>query len=266
MRVLYLHRTVDGSSNLLQNFIESVNTQVLANIGDFSLSLLVKGPEKVDLDRVRYEAKSCKVELEEILELPDDGYDLSAYFRATELLAPKATLFLNSYSRFRQPVALETINRAWFSLPQRSLLGCSGSHGTFASRAYFKNVTSTLFSPLTLLWNTSSDNDFPPMPNPHVRTTGFVCHSLDLNSYFKLRGCSTKKQCHLVESGYDSLTNFFEEKFILSVNGLHPVEEVVFGGFRDDRQQNLLISDNHTDQYDGSSSIKKRILNYRSFA
>jgi hypothetical protein len=266
MRVLYLHREVEGSKDRLIKFIKSLNMQLLKDPISFSLCILIKGPLKSNLDDITSRLKDSQVKLETILELPDDGFDLGAYYRACKIISDQPTLFLNSYSRFRTLHSLQILKETWSDLPDDSILGCTSSFGSHSRRSLFYNRRSLMFLPFTIFWNRSFDNNFPKMPNPHVRTSGFICNSLKLKKYFDIVGMPrTKKDCYAVEFGYHNLTNFFSTKYILSTKKLFKVNEVVDGGFRNKHQENLLISDNNTDFYDQASIVRKKILTYKSY-
>ena len=269
IRVLYLHREVEGSTKRLSDFIKSLNMQILKDPLNFFLCVIVKGPSGLNINEITTKLKQSKIKIESITEMPDDGFDLGAYYRASKIITPEPTLFLNSYSRFRNKNALQMLSDAWNNIPDDSILGTSGSfHCHLSKRPLFLNFRSLLFLPFSIYWNKSYsfEEDFPSLPNPHIRTTGFICNSSKLNQYFNKAGLPrTKRDCYGIELGKDNLTNFFNNKYILSSRNIHTVDKVVEGGFRNQYQQNLLISDNNSDYYDNASIIHKKILSYKSY-
>ena len=90
--------------------------------------------------------------------------------------------------------------------------------------------------------------------------------SESLRQYFSTRKFPmTKYDCHQIESGTDNLTNYFLNALVLYKSGLYNVSKEVFGGFRCNKQENLLINDNQVSKYDDASYLKKRLYHYRSF-
>ncbi|MDC3335997.1 hypothetical protein OAV71_05765 [Opitutales bacterium] len=264
MRILYLHRTGLGSEDLLSSFIISLKKQEINCFEKFKLLVILKGIKKDTKNIRNLVTNDLKIQIEEILCLPDDGYDLGAYFRASNYLPEDTTLFLNSHSRFRKKSSLQKIYNYSSFLSNDYLIGCSGSLSTLSKRKF--NYKTILFSPLITYWNRKAVKSFPEMPNPHIRTTGFVCNSKKYSNFISTVGFpKSKEDCHFLESGNNSLTNYFQNKCLVSEHGIFQINQKIVGGFRNGNQENLLISDNQTDIYDQASSLKRRVLSYRSY-
>jgi len=96
--------------------------------------------------------------------------------------------------------------------------------------------------------------DFPLFPNPHIRTSGFMMETADFQSLeFNLNGVKTDSS--KFESGFNSLTRQILRKdkgvFVVGANGKgYQIEDWGNSGtFRSLGQENLLITDNRTDDY-----------------
>jgi hypothetical protein len=93
--------------------------------------------------------------------------------------------------------------------------------------------------------------DFPPFPNPHIRSNGFL---VQRERFLGLRDIKikSKQDANLFESGRDSITAFFKRAglatIVVGANGeaFQIKDWPSSRTFRLEDQSNLLISDNHT--------------------
>ena len=266
MRILYLHRCDTDCRKRLERFIESLNNQAVRHIDSIELQVVVKAHDKKDLIVVEEQLSNCRYKVNELIELPDDGFDLGAYSRAVDLLPNKSTLFLNSHSWFRDRDAVDSMLEVSENILSDTIIGTSSSHSSLNWQVAYRSIASLIFFPVALSWRKNSDPSFPVTPNPHIRSNGFICMSESLRQYFSTRKFPmTKYDCHQIESGTDNLTNYFQNALVLYKSGLYNVPKEVFGGFRCNRQENLLINDNQVSKYDNASYLKKRLYHYRSF-
>ena len=168
----------------------------------------------------------------------DDLFDLSAYMAAAELLSHETLVLFNSYAR--------VVSRNWFAsfcsgfaqLGSGALLGATGSFETHG------NV--------------------PPFPNPHIRTNAFmISRKLFLSFNAPLL---TKRDCNRFEAGPEGLT-----KRVLKAGGQIGIigrDGVVYGPedwplariFRSGGQENLLVADNRTQDYQTASIFRRKKL------
>lgn len=95
----------------------------------------------------------------------------------------------------------------------------------------------------------------PSFPNPHIRTTGFLINSNEFIEFMKSKRIKSKLQSFLIESGNNSLTNFFKRKkydiFIVNKDGqkfsLQEMRKSYTFAYK--KQNKFLISDNHIRNY-----------------
>jgi hypothetical protein len=174
------------------------------------------------------------------LSVGEEGLDLGAYAAAARQLTHRRLCFLNSYSVI--------LHEGWLGMLERHLLepgvGLVGTGGSLES-AY-----SSAPRPLRP-WR----RDFPPFPNPHVRTNGFAIERERLLA-FDLPVPRRKVQALQLESGRNGIT-----RQVLA-DGLRAVvvgrDGLAYASprwhesatFRSGGQINLLIADNRTRQYE----------------
>jgi hypothetical protein len=190
------------------------------------------------------------VEHERVL-TPSPVADLTAYHQAAQETDARRLCFLNSYSR--------PLLEGWLSLlagalsePSVGLVGASGSYESAYDSAPF--------------WlRRRRRGEFPPFPNPHLRTNGFM---LDRELMLELDWSVSraKREALARESGTHSVSRqVWERGLDVRVVGR---DGVAYGHerwqesatFRSGDQRNLLIADNRTRQYEQASPGRRRQL------
>jgi len=173
-----------------------------------------------------------------LIAVSDDLFDLSAYMAAAELLPHETLLLFNSYARVASRNWFERFSGGFAQLGGGALLGATGSFETHG------NV--------------------PPFPNPHIRTNAFMI-SRQLFLAFNAP-LLTKRDCNQFEAGPEGLT-----KRVLKAGGQIGIigrDGVVYEPeawplariFRSGRQENLLVADNRTHDYQTGSIFRRRKL------
>lgn len=222
----------------------------------------------------------------ERLRLPAPVQDLPAYLEAARRLSCDFLCFCNSYSRPLAPGWLATLY-SHASSANVGLVGASGSwesHRTNLGRAYSPRglariVMSRLGRGRGVAPGESSGaaaHDaapsagtlkrrwrelqrvrrlFPSFPNPHVRTNGMMIRR-DLLVALSEPPILDKLDAHAFESGVHGLTAQVQSRgFAIRVVGRDgsawpPSQWWRSGGYRSGAQENLLIADNRTREYD----------------
>ena len=116
-----------------------------------------------------------------------------------------------------------------------------------------------------LIWPGAPELDvsaFPPFPNPHVRSNGFMVRR---EGFVVLgeRQFQSKADANLFESGFNSITAQFRRAGLAAIvvggdGAAYPVDNWPNSRtFRLDQQDNLLIADNHTRAFTGMSDAAK---------
>jgi hypothetical protein len=187
---------------------------------------------------------------EHVLDAPRQ--DLAAYRAALERAhAADALCFLNSHS--------EPLVDGWLAplveqlgAPGIGIAGATGSH---------ESASSSAPRPLKPLRR----RQFPPFPNPHVRTNAFALERERALALDWTIGRS-KTSAHQLESGWRGLTRQLldaglEPRVVgRDGHGYAPEEWPRSATYRSGRQENLLIADNRTRQFDEASPGRRAEL------
>lgn len=188
--------------------------------------------------------------------------DLLAYLEVNQDLQSRFACFLNTNSVILSSGWLHMLNRR-ASEPGVGIVGATGSfethrHGLPASGpALIRRARGRLAL--------RARRDFPPFPNPHVRTNAFMV-SPDLLRALEVPSLRTKAEAHRFESGCQGLTALIRgrglEAEVVGRNGCaYPIESWPSSGtFRSGSQDNLLVSDNRTREWDAADPVRREAL------
>ncbi len=208
----------------------------------------------------------------QFLIIPDNGFDIDAYFIAARKTNFKYYLFLNSFSIINSDNWLLKMY-SHLSKPDVGLVGTSASFSSICPqinfRKLFRQEKRNLIYKARKLSNYLIIFLYPILrfyyghfPNPHIRTNGFMIsrdHLLKLNIgriYFKF-------QAWLFESGRNSLSKRIEElglKVLVIGNDGKAYDKCkwkISNTFCISNQQNLMIEDNQTRKYQFGSNEEK---------
>ena len=163
----------------------------------------------------------------EIVEVSDAGFDLTAYRRAAQVIDAPLLLFFNSYSRVLAAGWLSKLYTAAESLGPGALVGATGSWEALGEHTSFPNVT--------------------------IRTNAFLIERSRFLTF--AHPLDTKRDCNLFEAGPDSMT-----RNIMATGGrvaivdrdgriIEPADWPEAGVFRSGNQEQLLVADNRTIDY-----------------
>jgi hypothetical protein len=233
----------------------------------------------------------------EPLMLDDPVQDLTAYRVAAERLQGTSYCFLNSFTRVLDADWLRPLGKA-LAGPGVGLVGASGSWGSVGSYARFmvglggayrsvfndRRATNAALAGLETargpalpthghlrrygrfaLALVDQSHGFPPFPAPHIRTTGFMVGD-DVLAQVGIGTPRRKVDAYRLESGRGSIT-----AKVLAL-GLTPVVAGRDGGvyepgvwpasrtFWAGNQENLLIADKQTDDYERADATLRAIL------
>jgi hypothetical protein len=205
-------------------------------------------------------------------EVSGDGYDITAYFAVAQELGHRYLCFLNSYSRVVADDWLAMLH-GQIDQPGVGLVGASGSfesplegHLRHVARVRYGRRPSGLRRRLAdRRLATSLERDFEPFPNPHVRTNGFM---LERTAMLDLRfgGEQTKLDSLRFESGKESMTRQVLGRGLdVRIVG-RDGEGYAIGRWPESRtfragdQENLLIADNRTRQYQQAPPARRAQL------
>ena len=277
LRLVYLFREASNCLFYYNRFVESINWEEF-NHHNVSLVILYKGQGTIsNKPFISSKLKGKDVEFD-LIDVPDRGFDLGAY--AYYLDGKNCfCMLLNSYAYFRDSSALSKIYRYMHEIENyhrlKSLVIVTSislsSHGVYPLKKSL-SLNQIMRNLLYYRWNLSSIEGYPSFPNLHFRTNGFIIHSHVYSEYMQIFGCPKNKQdCHLIESGENSLTNwlfqnnynvvFFGSSSITDLKNIDKIRQ----NFRQDNQNELMVGDNQVDAYQKSTWWKKKMLNLKSW-
>lgn len=191
--------------------------------------------------------------------------DLPAYGQAARVLAHERVCFLNSYSQILADGWLARLAAA-LDQPEVGLVGASGS---WESQAEWMRGGARHW-PKQLLLLPRDRRAYPRFPNPHLRTTAFMLERVRLEQ-MGLEHAAGKRATYLLESGRHSITRRIREQGLRAVvvgrdGRRYEVEEwPASRTFRSGEQENLLVADNQTRDYELASVGRRRQLSRASW-
>jgi hypothetical protein len=200
--------------------------------------------------------------------------DLPVYFKALETFDEKYFCFLNSYSVILDEGWLAKLHRHLTSSNEIGIVGASGSYESYYTNLELERgpfSTSRfrlrrLAHDLPLLYQDyRTYANFPPFPNYHIRTNGFMIKR-DVMLKLKYRRLQTKMDCFKFESGREGMTRQVMrmglKPIVVGRDGRAYEKEqwCESGTFRINGQHNLLIADNHTRRYAEADEHTKLLI------
>jgi hypothetical protein len=186
--------------------------------------------------------------------------DLAAYAAAARRLEHPQLCLVNSYSVVLADGWLGRLSEA-LEEPGVGLVGTSGSWESQAEwiRGRVRHW------PQQLLTQRPARRDYPRFPNPHIRTTGFAISRARLLE-MGLDRVQDKRSAYLRESGRASITRGVREQGLRAVvvgrdGRAYDVDEwPASRTFRSGEQENLLIADKQTRDYERAAPRTRRRL------
>jgi hypothetical protein len=177
--------------------------------------------------------------------------DLAAYRLAAEQLEARELCFLNSYSA---PLLDGWLSKLATPL-SRPAVGMTGTGGSYESA----------YSSAPFFLRPRRRADFPPFPNPHLRSNGFMI-GRELLLELELPAPASKASAWALESGRRSISRQVWDRglevLVVGRDGVaYPPERWRESAtLRSDGQRNLLIADNRTRQYEQAGPRRRRAL------
>lgn len=277
--VVFLARGVGGGPAAAEAFLDSYALHPAG--ADHELVLLRKGfADSAEADAVgrlaaRHDAR--------LLDLPDDGFDWGAYFRAADRLPHRQLLLLNTHSRLLRDDWLARFLAA-AEEPGVGIVGATGSWQTAApdlhnawllsrwvaaNRSLLHGVAEAVqqYGMIALGPLHARARNFPGYPNVHLRSNAVLLPRDLLRDFASTHALPRDKEdAFRLESGKDGLTRFVLQRGLdVRVVGAEgsstgPDKWDGSGTFRTPGQPNLLIADNQTRHYDAVNSGTRAVL------
>lgn len=190
------------------------------------------------------------------LDVPDEGFDIGAYFHAVHRFPHAYLLFLNSFSRIVCDDWLAILYRH-LRQPGVGAVGAGGSWESMYTTWLNDNARAGFWKTLRPKFKTRTHymrERFAPLPNHHLRTNAFMA-SRDLLASLHVPALQTKEDTHMFESGVGGMSHQIRERglrlLVVGRNG-RAYEAPQWASsctFRAGDQSNLLIADNQTESY-----------------
>lgn len=197
----------------------------------------------------------------------DFGFDLRAYSLAARHFKNTRLCFLNSFTVIQGEVWLRKLDSLAVQ-PGVGLVGATGScesmltnlvhapaKGNFLLRSLKTRINSVLFK---------------PFPNHHIRTTGFIISRSVMLDVWP-RYIVTKQQAYMFENGRNGLSQRILRRNLKMLvagrdgRGYEMEEWAASNTFRQSSQQNLLLADNQTRQFDQADAATRLKLSRMSW-
>jgi hypothetical protein len=195
-----------------------------------------------------------------LVELEAPVLDLPAYGLAARQLEHERLCLLNSYSTILADGWLGVLARA-LEAPGVGLVGATGSWESQAEWIRGRPV----YWPYQLAGLPRARRDYPRFPNPHIRTTAFMLERALLLE-MGLERTADKRATYLLESGPHSVTRQAQAHGLRTVvvgrdGRAYDVEEWPRSAtYRAGGQENLLVADNRTGDWERASPRLRRRL------
>jgi hypothetical protein len=262
LSLVYLARLASGIP-AFQAFVESYRRHA-AGI-DHDLVVVYKGfPAPNDdwrrqLDGLTYDE----------IHLPDRGFDVGSYIAASRQLSSRFVCFLNSFSEVLEADWL----RKLFDHAKRPGVGAVGASGSWESLYTDSDIERPAPEPGPAFYRwvrkarteralSRYKRNFPPAPNPHLRSNAFV---IERERWLSLKAgpLRSKEDLWRFESGRFSMTRQLLsdglEVFVVGRDGIAYTKEQWSESltFCSGNQQNLLVADNRTRAYEEADGAQK---------
>ena len=188
--------------------------------------------------------------------------DLAAYGLAARELNHERLCFLNSYSVILADGWLEILTRA-LDDPGTGLVGATAS---WESQSQWIRGRARYW-PYQLVSLRSARRDYPRFPNPHIRTAAFMIERAILIA-MNLEAAQDKRDTYLLESGRRSITRQVLERALRAVvcgrdGRAYGVKDwAASRTYRSGEQENLLIADRRTADWQAASPRVRRRLSH----
>ena len=188
-----------------------------------------------------------------------NDFDFGSYKRVSEKFLNRDIFFLNSHS---YPICDNWLDKLMKFKDDTTLIGASASNESLVDSMVLKKkykIISYLINKLRL------KIFFNKFPNPHVRTSSFLISSNIFLDYISKKKINNKFDAWKLESGKNSLTNYFKNKnykiLIINSDGSKFEENnwKLSETYNYFKQSKSIISDKHTRKYD-ALDIKEKLI------
>jgi hypothetical protein len=259
--VVYLFTKYDDDTSLL-NFIRNYTQHPAGKIHKLLICFKLIDKKKILL----LESFLKKINYIKFIDpYKYNDFDFGSYKRVALLYPKYNILFLNSHS---YPNTDMWLNKLLKYFDDKTLIATSASYESLYTSLRLKKFYK-IFSYLKK--KLDYKNKFYPFPNPHIRTANFLIKGLDFLKFIKNKEINNKFDAWQIESGKNSLTDFFKLKnykiFIVNSDGdRFTLNNCKFSEtFNYRNQKKCIISDKHTRKYIKSTNFEKKLYEFNTW-
>lgn len=188
-----------------------------------------------------------------------NDFDFGSYKRVSEKYSLRDILFLNGHS---YPVSDNWLKKLMKYKKENTLIGTSASYESIVNSIKLKKKYKFMSYFLKLY---RYKKNFLEFPNPHIRTSSFLIRGKLFLDFIKNKKINNKEDAWKIESGKDSLTNYFKKKnydiFVINSDGRKYLENEwkLSETYNYLNQNKSIISDKHTRKYLKLSEDEKKL-------
>jgi hypothetical protein len=181
--------------------------------------------------------------------IDSNDWDFGSYKRVAQKYNKDVILFMNSHS---YPITSFWLKKFIKHFKNKTIIASSGSFESITQQVRFKKPFNFISYFKKKIKGKRSFNDFP---NPHLNTSSFMINSGDFLKYIKNKSFSNKYETWKIESGFNSLTNFFKRRnfklFVVNSDGkkFKEHEWMLSETYHYKKQSKSIISDKHSRKY-----------------
>ena len=259
--VVYLFTKYDDDTSLL-NFIRNYTQHPAGKIHKLLICFKLIDKKKILL----LESFLKKINYIKFIDpYKYNDFDFGSYKRVALLYPKYNILFLNSHS---YPNTDMWLNKLLKYFDNKTLIATSASYESLYTSLKLKKFYK-IFSYLKK--KLDYKNKFYPFPNPHIRTANFLINGLDFLKFIKNKEINNKYDAWQIESGKNSLTNFFKQKnykiFVVNSDGdRFTLNDCKFSEtFNYRKQKKSIISDKHTRKYIKLTNSEKKLFEFNTW-
>ena len=178
-----------------------------------------------------------------------NDWDFGSYRRVAKKYKNKIIFFMNSHS---YPVTNNWLRKMMKHFKTKTIISSSGSYESITNQVKLKRPYN-LFS--FFKKKVKAKKSFFKFPNPHLNTSSFLIKSDDFLKFLGNRSFNNKYETWKIESGFNSLTNYFKRKkyklLVINSDGKKFDENnwMFSETFYYKNQSKTLISDKHSRKY-----------------
>ena len=178
-----------------------------------------------------------------------NDWDFGSYKRVAQKYKDTVIFFMNSHS---YPVKDLWLKKFVKHFKKKTIIASSGSFESITHQVKLKKPFNFISYFKKKIKGKTSFYDFP---NPHLNTSSFMINSNDFFRYIKNKNFRNKYETWKIESGFNSLTNFFKRKnfklLVVNSDGKKFSEKkwMLSETYHYKQQSKSLISDKHSRKY-----------------